>query len=168
MKKKLTVQLEINENEQGEDDNDNLQDHDYINNDNITAILEYNGPYHNQHLNESEVHEESRQFGNQELSSLSNHLLPTEPICSRVLKNVFHLMDQIKVPRRHELANDFLRKLRDALFVLDDEDKNEVEAILSQNRMTCDQRLLKNPRWIFRRVKRKYNRWKFIALINAG
>ena len=93
MKKKLTVQLEINENEQGEDDNDNLQDHDYINNDNITAILEDNAPYHNQHLNESEVQEESREFGNQEFSSLPNHLPPTEPIRSRVLEDVFHLMD---------------------------------------------------------------------------
>ena len=46
MKKKLTVQLEINENEQGEHDNHNLQDHDYINNDNTTAILEDNTAYH--------------------------------------------------------------------------------------------------------------------------
>ena len=57
-KKKLTVQLEINENEQGDDGNNNLQDHDYINNHHITAILEDNTAYHNQHLNESEVQEE--------------------------------------------------------------------------------------------------------------
>ena len=123
-----------------------MQDHDYINNDNITAILEDNAPYHNQHLNKSEVQKESKEFGNQEFSSLPNHLSPAESIRSRVLKDVFHLVDQIKVPRRHRLANDFSRKLRGALFVLEDEDKTKVEAILSQNGTTWDQRLLKNPR----------------------
>ena len=80
-----------------------MQHHDYINNDNIIVILEDNIVFHNQHLNESEVQEKSREFGNQEFSSLPNHLSSAEPICSRVLKNVFHLMDQIKVPRRHGL-----------------------------------------------------------------
>ena len=145
-----------------------MLDHNYVNNDNITEIIEDNAAYHNQHLNESEAQEESREFGNQEFSFFPHHLPPAELIRSRVLKDVFHLMDQIKVPRSHGLANDFSRKLRNALFVLDDEYKNKVEAILSQNGTTCDQKLLKNPRWIFRQVKRKYDRCKFIALINTG
>ena len=64
-------------------------------------------------------------------------------------------MDQIKVPRRHGLANDFSRRLRDALFVVDEDDKKRVEAVLLKQGTTWNEKLIKNPRWLFRRVKRK-------------
>ena len=131
-------------------------DDDYNSNDNITSILQDNElPSHNQDPSTSQIEEESRKIGNQQFSSLPEQLPAEEPIRSRVLKDVFHLMDQIKVPRRHGLANDFSRKLRDALFVIDEEDKNKVKDVLTRNQITWDEKLLKNPGWIFRRVKRK-------------
>lgn len=94
-------------------------------------------------------------YGNQEFPSLPQQPQQAEPIRLCILKYVFHLMDQIKVPRRHGLANDFSHKLRDALFIVDEDDKRRVEAVLEQKETTWDDKLIKNPGWIFRRVKRK-------------
>lgn len=65
-------------------------------------------------------------------------------------------MDQINVPCRYGLAKDFSRKLRDALFVADDDDKKLVEAVLLRQGTTWKKKLLAIPAWIFRRVKRKH------------
>ena len=97
----------------------------------------------------------SSEYGRTEFSSLPSQYEHAEPIRSRIIKDVFHLMDQIKVPRRHGLANDFSRRLRDALFVVDEDDKKKVEAVLLKQGTTWNEKLIKNPRWLFRRVKRK-------------
>ena len=56
--------------------------------------------------------------------------ITTSSIPSRVLKDAFHLMNMIRVPRRHGLANEFARKLRDAIFIVDKDDEELVKDFL--------------------------------------
>jgi hypothetical protein len=72
-------------------------------------------------------------------SSSSNHAgnsnividsAESSDVPSRVLKDAFRLLDLIKVSLRHGLSKDFMRSFRDALFVVDSEDKQRVEAYL--------------------------------------
>ncbi|KAI8138603.1 hypothetical protein BJV82DRAFT_673542 [Fennellomyces sp. T-0311] len=80
---------------------------------------------------------------------------PTEDVLqTRVLKDAFHLMDQIKVSKRHGLHAEFFRWYRDALFVYDEDDRKRVEEFLESNSTSWKQMLAKNPSWIFKRVKR--------------
>lgn len=53
---------------------------------------------------------------------VEKHVYPT-----RVLKDIFHLMDMIKIPKRHGLSKKFSRVLRDAIFVYEQNDKQTVE-----------------------------------------
>jgi hypothetical protein len=73
----------------------------------------------------SEVVEDSRVYGQEQFKNLPN-TCSSPVIRSRVLKDAFHLMDQIKVPRRHGLAKDFSKKFRDALFLVDEVDKKKM------------------------------------------
>ncbi|CAO3630214.1 unnamed protein product [Mucor hiemalis] len=47
-------------------------------------------------------------------------------ICSRVVKDVFHLMDIIKPYKRHGLYKEFTQRFSDSLFVIDEDDKKLV------------------------------------------
>jgi len=78
----------------------------------------------------------------------------TSAIPSRVLKDAFHLLDLIKINLRHGLSKDFIRRFRDALFVVDTEDKEKVESYLISIGTTWNKRLLEDPKFIFDRVKR--------------
>lgn len=110
-----------------------------------------------QNVNEAKTETESRIYSEEQLRTLDEQLdQANEPIRSRVLKDAFHLMDQINVPCRYGSAKDFSRKLRDALFVADDDDKKLVEAVLLRQGTTWKKKLLAIPAWIFRRVKRKH------------
>jgi hypothetical protein len=75
-------------------------------------------------------------------------------IVSRVLGDAFHLMNQLKLPPHHGLYHPFSRAFRDALFILDTEDKANVEALLAKKDLTISQMILKSPEWVFDRVKR--------------
>ncbi|KAG2224491.1 hypothetical protein INT45_010557, partial [Circinella minor] len=123
-------------------------------NDVVDDILYNDQAQIQQRVELSEVEVKSSEYGRTEFSSLPSQYEHAEPIRSRIIKDVFHLMDQIKVPRRHGLANDFSRRLRDALFVVDEDDKKKVEAVLLKQGTTWNEKLIKNPRWLFRRVKR--------------
>ncbi|KAI8148040.1 hypothetical protein BJV82DRAFT_664371 [Fennellomyces sp. T-0311] len=54
----------------------------------------------------------------------------------RVLKDIYHFMALIKVPKRHALAKEFSQQLRNALFVPDPEDKRKVEEYLAEKNLT--------------------------------
>ncbi|KAG0178868.1 hypothetical protein DFQ29_002903 [Apophysomyces sp. BC1021] len=69
-------------------------------------------------------------------------------------EDIFHLMDMIKVPKRHGLAKEFSRRLRDAIFVVDGEDHRLVEIYLASKNITWNYMLTAKPSWILRRVKR--------------
>ncbi|KAG0161863.1 hypothetical protein DFQ30_005160, partial [Apophysomyces sp. BC1015] len=78
----------------------------------------------------------------------------TSHINRRILKDIFHLMDMVKVPKRHGLAKEFARRLRDAIFVVDREDRQLVEAYLAAKNTTWNYMLTAKPAWVLRRVKR--------------
>jgi hypothetical protein len=84
-----------------------------------------------------------------EISSTESYTIP-----SRVLKDAFHLLDLIKVSLRHGLSKDFIRRFRDALFVVDTEDKQKVENYLVSIGTDWNTRLVSDPEFIFTRVKR--------------
>ncbi|KAG2192238.1 hypothetical protein INT47_009230, partial [Mucor saturninus] len=85
------------------------------------------------------------------ISSTSNS---SRALPSRVLKDAFHLLDLIKVSLRHGLSKDFIRRFRDALFVIDSDDKRRVEAYLISIGTDWNTRLLVDPKFIFDRVRR--------------
>ncbi|KAI7855375.1 hypothetical protein BDC45DRAFT_90850 [Circinella umbellata] len=87
-------------------------------------------------------------------SSTSINPVQTMPIHSRILKDVFHLTDMIKVSRKHGLSKAFSRAFRDTLFVIDKDDKRLVKTVLENNGTTWEKKLAENPNWIFHRVKR--------------
>lgn len=73
---------------------------------------------------------------------------------SRVLSDPYHIMAMIKIPATHGLRCAFARALRDAMFVIDMDDRREVERVLSSKGTTFDEMLLKHPDWVLRRVRR--------------
>lgn len=75
-------------------------------------------------------------------------------IPSRVLKDAFHVMDQIKISLRHGIAKNFARRFRDALFIVDQDDKKAVEKHLQKIGTTWDKHLVYDPVYVLDRVKR--------------
>ncbi|KAF7720604.1 hypothetical protein EC973_007053, partial [Apophysomyces ossiformis] len=76
------------------------------------------------------------------------------PVNRRIFKDIFHLMDMVKVPKRHGLAKEFSRRLRDAIFVVDSEDRRLLETYLAAKNITWNYMLSTKPSWVLRRVKR--------------
>lgn len=89
-----------------------------------------------------------------DIPNSSTSLNKSPPVPSRVLKDAFHLLDLIKVSLRHGLSKDFIRRFRDALFVIDTDDKQRVEAYLISIGTDWNTRLLADPKFIFDRVRR--------------
>ncbi|CAO3657291.1 unnamed protein product [Mucor hiemalis] len=85
-------------------------------------------------------------------SSEISHSNTTVP--SRVLKDAFHLIDQIKVSMRHGMAKDFKRRFRDCLFVVYEEDKKNVTRYLATIGYTWEAYLVENPDFLWERVRR--------------
>ncbi|CAO3654611.1 unnamed protein product [Mucor hiemalis] len=80
----------------------------------------------------------------------------TEPaaVPSRILRDVFHVLDLIKVKLSHGMAKDFIRRLRDAFLVFDPQDKAKVEQHLISIGSDWNSCLLSNSDFIMKRVKR--------------
>jgi hypothetical protein len=75
-------------------------------------------------------------------------------IPSRILRDVFHVLDLIKVKLSHGMAKDFIRRLRDAFLVFDPLDKANVKSYLNSIGSDWKSHLLTNPDFVFKRVKR--------------
>lgn len=88
------------------------------------------------------------------LANLATALITNNAICSCVLGDIWHLMDQFKISVHHGLRRPFARALRDALLLPDEDDKAAVEQVLAQKNVTFDQMVLWQPDWVWRRVKR--------------
>jgi hypothetical protein len=73
---------------------------------------------------------------------------------SRILKDPFHLMDMIKVNLNHGIAKDFSRRFRDCLFVVDPEDKTNVEEYLNSIGSSWESYLVEKPDFLFERARR--------------
>ncbi|KAJ7681915.1 hypothetical protein DFH06DRAFT_1387871 [Mycena polygramma] len=80
----------------------------------------------------------------------------SKPKPTRVLQDVWHLMGRVtkKVDKRHSLAKQFARWLRDAIFVPDKIDKAKVEAVLKRGGITWNQAVRSRPEWVWARVRR--------------
>ena len=90
-----------------------------------------------------------------ELVQLTPQLLYEDTeIRTRVLGDIWHLMNQFKIPVTHGLRRPFARALRDALFVPDQTDKAAVEEVLHKTGVTWEQMVLWKPDWVWKRVKR--------------
>ena len=104
------------------------------------------------------VDERSKEFGQQqflELERANNNKSQLEqkqkePTHSRILKDVFHLLDILKISQKHGLSKVFKRAFRDILFIIDDSD------ILIKQGTTWNKKLAESPDWIFRRVRRTF------------
>lgn len=88
---------------------------------------------------------------NQLVQSLSDS---TGILRSRVLGDVWHLMDQFPISLHHGLRRPFARALRDAIFLYDTEDKAAVEDFLSHKGVSWHKMVQQHPGWILHRVKR--------------
>lgn len=75
---------------------------------------------------------------------------------SRILKDVFHLMDILKISQKHGLSKIFKRAFRDTLFIIDDSDKELISNVLIKQGITWNKKLAESPDWIFRRVRRTF------------
>ncbi|KAI7853847.1 hypothetical protein BDC45DRAFT_569823 [Circinella umbellata] len=72
----------------------------------------------------------------------------------RVLKDIYHFKALLKVPRQHVFAKEFARRLRDAVFVFDKNDRKKVEEYLGKKRLTWVSAMNTNASWTLRRIKR--------------
>ncbi|KAG5643535.1 hypothetical protein DXG03_000676 [Asterophora parasitica] len=70
-------------------------------------------------------------------------------IRSRVLCDLWHLMDQFKISLHHGFRRPFARALRNAILLPDPEDKAALEAVLTKHNITWDQILLWKPEWVW-------------------
>ncbi|KAI7874434.1 uncharacterized protein EV154DRAFT_569718 [Mucor mucedo] len=73
---------------------------------------------------------------------------------SRVLKDAFHLIEQIPISLRHGMAKDFKRRFRDCLFAVNEEDKKKVEEYVISIGSDRATHLVNNPDFIWERVRR--------------
>ncbi|KAL9545729.1 hypothetical protein MBANPS3_007001 [Mucor bainieri] len=112
-------------------------------------------------IQDSDDKEEYSDIEDEEMPGQASTSIPTRP--TRVLKDVFHAMDMLKLPMRHGAFKDLMRSYRNALFVLDAEDKQRVETVIQHDKklqrkfgsgQTFNKMWAKCPDWILQRVKR--------------
>ncbi|CAO3657230.1 unnamed protein product [Mucor hiemalis] len=85
-------------------------------------------------------------------SSTTSTSTATKP--SRILKDTFHLIEQIPVSLRHGMAKDFKRRFKDCFFVVDQEDKKKVEEYLKCIGTDWDTHLITHSDFVWERVRR--------------
>jgi hypothetical protein len=88
--------------------------------------------------------------------ALATANLPQEQktVYKRVLLDIWHGMNRIKISLRHALRPEFCRALRDAFFIIDEDDKNKVKEYLAKKGKDFDETCKFNWAWIAKRVKR--------------
>ncbi|KAK2464000.1 hypothetical protein APHAL10511_003944 [Amanita phalloides] len=86
-----------------------------------------------------------------ELAELAPQLLYEDSeIRTQVLGDIWHLMNQFKIPVTHGLRQPFARSLHDALFVPDQADKAAVEEILCKTSITWEHMVLWKLDWVWK------------------
>lgn len=83
-----------------------------------------------------------------------NVTIESNEVRSRVLGDIWHLMDQFKISIHHGLHRPFSRALRDAIFLPDPVDLAAVEEVLKKKNTCFRQMLLTNSDWVWQRIKR--------------
>ncbi|CEP11895.1 hypothetical protein [Parasitella parasitica] len=85
-----------------------------------------------------------------------------EVVYSRVVKDIFHLMDMIKPYKKHTLYKQFTRKFSESLFTIDENDKESIiRAFELEKRKdpnfphTWESKMKYDRTWLWKRVRRK-------------
>ena len=68
--------------------------------------------------------------------------------------DAWHAMARIKVPKNHGFRHTFARALRDAIFVPDQRDREQISAYLESQHSSWDSMLRTKAKWLWRRCKR--------------
>lgn len=107
------------------------------------------------HLRSNDRDADSQTYGERILSSMSLTPWPTE-IRSRILKDIFHVFNMLKLSPRHALRKDFAFTLRDAIFIPDKEDYARVSRYGSTLNppQTFEQLRVRRPSWVWKHCKR--------------
>ncbi|KAG2210072.1 hypothetical protein INT46_001902 [Mucor plumbeus] len=77
----------------------------------------------------------------------------TSTFVNRVLEDVSHLIDIIKVPIKHTLCSEFMTKLRDIFLVPDPVDKFNVSRVLNAMNNTWNYKVATNSAWVWNHVQ---------------
>lgn len=92
---------------------------------------------------------------NEKSVDYGNHIdNAVDDVPSRILKDAFHVMQMVKVSLKHGMAKEFSRRFRDAIFVVDPEDKKRLEEYFASNGTDWNTQMVKNPDFILERVRR--------------
>jgi hypothetical protein len=95
--------------------------------------------------------QESQKLGEQVFESLNN--MACEYIRIQVLKDPWHVFDMIPLSKNHGLLMAFSRAVRDAMFVIDPEDRKLVEDCLKSEGSTWDDKFKYQPKYLWRLVR---------------
>ncbi|KJA22277.1 hypothetical protein HYPSUDRAFT_202294 [Hypholoma sublateritium FD-334 SS-4] len=98
---------------------------------------------------------ESAQHGEETMGSIEDNKWD-DNIRSRVLKDIFHVFNMLRILTVHGLRNEFARALRDGIFIPDKEDRARVAAYGAtlQPPMTFEELRASKPTWLWRHCKR--------------
>lgn len=109
--------------------------------------------------NSSSVDESSFLFGYELFSAIKTNTSSevggqNQRVYTRVIKDIFHLMDIIKPYKRHGLYEEFTRRFSDSLFTIDENDERKVKDALERNGESWATKMKYDRNWIWKRVKR--------------
>ncbi|KAI0704374.1 hypothetical protein BC835DRAFT_1317043 [Cytidiella melzeri] len=107
-----------------------------------------------QHLSDSEADPFSALRADTLLAEISSLTYKESAIHSRVLGDLWHVTDQVKVSQKHGIHAPYKRALRDALLIVDPEDKAAVEVVLERRGVKFSDMVLWKSDWVWKRVKR--------------
>ncbi|KAG1904896.1 uncharacterized protein F5891DRAFT_717553 [Suillus fuscotomentosus] len=82
-----------------------------------------------------------------------NVTIESNEVRSRVLGDIWHLMDQFKISIHHGLHRPFSCALQDAIFLPDPVDLAAVEEVLKKRNTCFRQMVLTNSDWVWQRIK---------------
>ncbi|KAH9483209.1 hypothetical protein JR316_0005313 [Psilocybe cubensis] len=101
-----------------------------------------------------DIDQESASIGEQIFSQYPKSWDST--ICSRVIKDIFHVFNMFHIVSNHGLRIEFARQLRDAIFIPDANDRANINAWGAKQTppVTFEQLRSSRPKWLWRRCKR--------------
>jgi hypothetical protein len=110
--------------------------------------------------------EEEHQEDEKLLSPDAEESLIVELPKSRVIVDIFHVMDRLmkNLNKKHPLYNDFIVSFRDSIFNLDDGDVKALSKYAEERCQTFDQLYLMRPDFVFKRLRRYIPRPEVLAL----
>ena len=103
-------------------------------------------------LKKTHINSQAQKHGDDVFEELSAK--PYDVVVTRVLKDPWHAFDLIYISKSHALRKLFARAVRDAMFVVNKEDRALVEILLKAQGSSWDEKLKYNPKWLWRRVRR--------------